>query len=41
MGANNSSTWKEGDWRKIGVQVEEECKRIDGEIQSKIGGKRL
>jgi hypothetical protein len=33
--------WKEGNWRKVGVQDEEERKRRGGEIQSKIGGKRL
>lgn len=37
MGASNSSTWKEGDWSKMGLQ-DKELKRRGGEIQSKIGG---
>ena len=41
MGACNSSNWKEENWCKIGVQVEEECKRRGREIQSKIGCERL
>ena len=33
--------WKEENWCKMRVQVEEESKRRGREIQSKIGGERL
>ena len=36
MRSSNFATWKKGNWQKMGVQDEEECKRRGGYIQSRI-----